>query len=207
MLTLTHTDTRTHTKSAKHQRRCLCTKLIERLKVAAGLICKLIFKTLVLRLKWPFRAYSRKKKMCINDGQAGGTTSDPTTPIWTLLVWKLKTGGILFLGIIMLQGRYWARNRRVRTWYINTFSSVMSAPMGQHLMEVSLSRLPYLPQTLYKEQRSRKGEKEGEKRAATGQKATGLLVVSDSYCRGHTNLTARDFTLAGRTTINSFFPP
>lgn len=111
-----------------------------------------------------FPSLFQKEKMGTNAGQAGGTTSDPATPIWTLLVWKLKTAGILFLHIIMLQGCYRAWNRHVRTRYINTFSSVMcgSAPMGQHLMEVSLSRLPYLPQTVCKEQRSRKGEKEGE---------------------------------------------
>lgn len=141
--------------------------------------------------------------MGTNAGQAGGTTSDPATPIWTLLVWKLKTAGVLFLHIIMLQGCYQAWNRRVRTWYVNTFSSLMygSAPMGQHLMEVGLSRLPYLPQTVSKEQSSRKGEKEGVWGRATGQKATGLLLVSDSHRRGHAKHTARAFTLTGRTRL------
>lgn len=36
-----------------------------------------------------------------------------------------------------------------------------SAPTGQHLMEVGLSRPPYLPQTVSKEQSSRKGGKRG----------------------------------------------
>lgn len=101
--------------------------------------------------------------MGTNDRQAGGNTSNPATTIWTLLVWKLKTAAISFLHIIVLQGCYQAWNRRVRTWYVNTFFSVMygSAPVGQDLMEVGLSRLTYLPQTVSKEQSCRKGKKRG----------------------------------------------
>lgn len=108
--------------------------------------------------------FQKGKKMSTNAGQAGGATSDPANPIWTLLVWKLKTAAVLFLHIVALQGRYRARNRRVGTWYVNTFSSSVmygTAPTGQHLMEVGLSRPPYLPQTVSKEQSSRKGGKRG----------------------------------------------
>lgn len=145
--------------------------------------------------------FQKGKKMGTNAGQAGGATSDPANPIWTLLVWKLKTAAVLFLHIVALQGRYRARNRRVGTWYVNTFSSSVmygSAPTGQHLMEVGLSRPPYLPQTVSKEQSSRKGGKRGGAGGwrATGQKATGLLLVSDSHRRGHA---AGAFTLTGRT--------
>lgn len=137
--------------------------------------------------------------MGTNAGLAGGTTSDPALPIWTWLDWKLKTG-LFFLHIIMLQGCYQAWNRCVRTWYVNTFFSVMygCAPVGQHLMEVGLSRLPYLPQTVSKEQSSRKGKKEEVLGRATGQKATGLLLVSDSHRPGHTKHTTRSFTSTGR---------
>lgn len=51
--------------------------------------------------------------------------------------------------------------------------------MGKHLTEVSLSRLPYLPQTVCKgakkQERERHREREREEGTATGQKATGLF--------------------------------
>lgn len=141
--------------------------------------------------------------MGTNAGQAGGTTSDPATPFWTLLVWKLKTAGILFLNIIMLQGCYqaWQACEKMIRKYI-CFRDV---PVGQDLMEVGLSRLPYLPQTVSKEQSSRKGEKDGVWGRATGQKATRLLLVSDTLPGSH-KAHSQSLHLDRENTVNSYSP-
>lgn len=111
-----------------------------------------------------------------------------------ILVWKVKTAGVFFPCIIKPLGCYQAWNRHVSIWYINTFSPLRyrSTQMGEHLTEVSLSRLPYLPQTVCKEQRSKK-EREGHRE--TQREREGGRVRNSHRSKSHRTVGRARFTV------------